>query len=85
MESETDALRVKARKQMEDAQMRLTRENTFADDQARQQRKGFSQRTAALQQKSALHGTLSASVEAAGLRQRRLSFACYVRFLYIGR
>jgi hypothetical protein len=85
VESETDALRVKARKRMEDDQKRLTRENTLAGDQARQQRQEFSRRTVALQQNSALHGTLSASVEAARLRQRGLSFACYVRFLYIGR
>ncbi|MFI2762789.1 hypothetical protein ACH5A3_28590 [Streptomyces echinatus] len=85
VESETDALRVKARKQMEDDQKRLTQENTLAGDQARQQRQEFSRRTVALQQNSALHGTLSASVEAVRLRQRGLSFACYVRFLYIGR
>ncbi|MEU5887439.1 hypothetical protein ABZ835_11430 [Streptomyces sp. NPDC047461] len=85
VESETDALRVKARKQMEDDQKRLTRENTLAGDRARQQRQEFSQRTVALQHTSTLHGTLSASVEAAKLRQRGLSFACYVRFLYIGR
>jgi hypothetical protein len=85
VESETDALRVKARKQMEDDQKRLTRENTLAGDQARQQRQEFSRRAVALQQNSALHGTLSASVEAARLRQRGLSFACYARFLYIGR
>ncbi|MDQ1015700.1 hypothetical protein [Streptomyces afghaniensis] len=85
VESETDALRVKARKQMEDDQQRLTRGNTLAGDQARQQRQEFSRRAVALQQNSALHGTLSASVEAARLRQRGLSFACYVRFLYIGR
>lgn len=76
---------MKARKQMEDDQKRLTRENTLAGDQARQQRQEFSRRTVALQQNSALHGTLSASVEAARLRQRGLSFARYVRFLYIGR
>jgi hypothetical protein len=34
VESEADALRVKARKQMEDGQARLTRENTLAGDQA---------------------------------------------------
>ncbi|MFI1030556.1 hypothetical protein [Streptomyces sp. NPDC020951] len=85
VESETDALRVKARKQMEADQKRLTRENTLAGDQARQERQEFSRRTVALQQNSTLHGTLSASVEAAKLRQRGLSFACYVRFLYIGR
>ncbi|MFD9812133.1 hypothetical protein [Streptomyces sp. NPDC059080] len=84
VESETDASRAKARKQMEDDQKRLTRENTLAGDQARQQRQEFSRRAVALQQNSAFHGTLSASVEAARLRQRGLSFACYVRFLYIG-
>ena len=85
VESETDALRVKARKQMEDGQGRLARENSLAGDRARQQRQEFSRRTIALQQNSALHGALSASVEAAKLRQRGLSFACYLRFLYIGR
>ncbi|MFI1962646.1 hypothetical protein ACH429_00630 [Streptomyces pathocidini] len=85
VESEIEALRVKARKQMEDDQKRLTRENSLAGDQARQQRQEFSRRTVALQQNSALHGTLSASVEAARLRQRGLSFGCYLRFLYIGR
>ncbi|MFJ2716751.1 hypothetical protein [Streptomyces sp. NPDC087437] len=85
VESETDALRVKARKRMEDGQERLTRENTLAGDQARRQRQEFSRRTVTLQQNSALHGTLSDSVEAAKLRQRGLSYACYFRFLYIGR
>ncbi|WP_234426059.1 hypothetical protein [Streptomyces kebangsaanensis] len=85
VESETDVLRVKARKRLEDGQERLARENTLAGDRARQQRQEFSRRTVALQQNSALHGTLSASVEAARLRQRGLSFARYLRFLYIGR
>ncbi|MEU3217062.1 hypothetical protein [Streptomyces sp. NPDC006971] len=85
VESETDALRAKAQKQMEDGQERLTRENTLASVQARQQRQEFGRRTVALQQNSALHGTLSASIEAAKLRQRGLSFACYLRFLYISR
>ncbi|MEU8787068.1 hypothetical protein [Streptomyces sp. NPDC048637] len=85
VDSETDALRVKARKQMEDGQERLTRENSLAGDQARQQRQHFSRRTVALQQNSALHGTLSDSVEAAKLRQHGLSFVRYIRFLYIGR
>lgn len=83
--SETDALRVKARKQMEDGQERLNRENSLAGDRARQQRQDFSQRTIALQQNSALHGTLSDAVEAARLRQHRLSFVSYLRFLYIAR
>ncbi|WP_234341591.1 hypothetical protein [Streptomyces sp. NRRL S-646] len=85
VESETDALRVKARKQMEDDQAQLTRGNTLAGDRARQQRQEFSRRTVALQQNSALHGTLSASFEAAKLSRRGLSLVCYLRFLYIGR
>ncbi|MFI8930298.1 AarF/UbiB family protein [Streptomyces sp. NPDC053474] len=85
VESEADASRAKARKQMEDDQKRLTRENTIAGDQARQQRQELSQRAVALQQNGALHRTLSASVEAAKLRQRGLSFACYMRFLFVGR
>ncbi|MGX6744324.1 protein kinase family protein [Streptomyces peucetius] len=85
VESETEALRVKARKQLEDGQERLTRENTLAGDRARQQRQEFSRRTVALQQNSTLHGTLSASLEAARFRQRGLLYACYVRFLYTGR
>ncbi|MGG2459227.1 hypothetical protein ACO0M4_05260 [Streptomyces sp. RGM 3693] len=85
VESETDALRAKARKQLEDDQKRLTRENTIVGDQARQQRQKFSRRAVALQQNSALHATLSASVQAAQLRQRGLSFARYFRFLYLGR
>ncbi|MEU6672727.1 hypothetical protein [Streptomyces sp. NPDC046925] len=85
VESETDALRVKARKQMVDGQDRLTRANSVAGDQARQQREEFSRRTVGLQQNSALHGTLSDSVEAAKLRQRELSFVCYLGFLYFRR
>ncbi|MFC8965091.1 hypothetical protein [Streptomyces sp. NPDC057094] len=85
VEPETDALRAKARKRMEDERERLTRENTRAGDQARRDRQEFSRRTVELQQNSALHGRLSDSVEAAKLRQRGLSFACYLRFLYIGR
>lgn len=85
VESETDALRAKARKQMEDGRERLSRENTLAGDRARQQRQEFGRRMVALQHNSALHATLSASVEATKLRQRGLSYACYLRFLYIGR
>ncbi|MFJ3192663.1 hypothetical protein ACIPJQ_08475 [Streptomyces griseoviridis] len=85
VEAETDALREKARRQLEDNQKRLTRENTVAGEQAQQQRQEFGRRTVALQQNSALHRTLSASVEAARLRQRGLSFPCYLRFLYVGR
>uniref|UniRef100_UPI003F494839 hypothetical protein n=1 Tax=Streptomyces chartreusis TaxID=1969 RepID=UPI003F494839 len=85
VESETEVLRVKARKQLEDGQTRLTQENTLAGDQARQQRQEFSRRTVTLQQNAGLHGTLSASVEAAKLRQRGLTFTCYLRFLYTGR
>ncbi|MFF1692955.1 hypothetical protein ACFVXC_04925 [Streptomyces sp. NPDC058257] len=85
VESETDALRAKARKQMVDGQDRLSRENSVAGDRARQQRQDFGRRTVGLQQNSALHETLSDSVVAAKLRQRELSLMCYLRFLYIGR
>jgi hypothetical protein len=85
VESEIDALRVKALRQMEDGQQRLTRENTLAGDRSRQQRQEFSRRTVALQQDGALHGTLSDSIDAAKLRQRGLSYTSYVRFLYTGR
>ncbi|MET7942929.1 hypothetical protein [Streptomyces sp. NPDC005302] len=84
VEPEIDALRVKARKQMEDEREQLARENTVAGDQARRKRQEFSRRTVELQQSSVLHGALSDSVKAARLRQRGLSFARYVRFLYIG-
>lgn len=84
VESETDDLREKARKQLEDGRERLNRENTLAGDRARQQRQEFSRRMVELQQNSALHGTLSASIEAARLRQRELSYASYFRFLYLG-
>lgn len=84
VESETEALRVKARRQMEDGQERLARENSFAGDQARQQRQEFSRRTVALQQNSVLHGTLSDSVRTVKLRQAGLSYASYLRFLYVG-
>ncbi|MCP3821367.1 hypothetical protein NLX86_25705 [Streptomyces sp. A3M-1-3] len=85
VESETDVLREQARKQLEAGQERLARENTLAGDRARQQRQEFSRRTVTLQQNSALHGTLSASLAAVKVRQRGLSYACYVRFLYLGR
>lgn len=85
VESETEASRKQARKHLEDGQERLARENTLAGDRARQQRQEFGRRALALQQNSALHGTLSASKEAAKLQHRRLSYACYMRFLYIGR
>jgi hypothetical protein len=85
VDSETEASRKQARKNLEDGQQRLSRENTLAGDLARQQRQEFGRRTVALQQNSALHGTLSASMEAAKLRHRGLSYACYMRFLYVGR
>ncbi|MFH0174008.1 hypothetical protein ACIA6D_29015 [Streptomyces cacaoi] len=85
VESEIEASREQARKHLEDGKERLARENTLAGDRARQQRQEFGRRTVALQQNSALHGRLSASMEAARLRHRGLSYASYVRFLYIGR
>ncbi|MFD0304117.1 hypothetical protein [Streptomyces sp. NPDC127119] len=85
VKAETDALRVLALKKMEDGQKRLARENTDAGDQARQRRQEFSTRTVALQQNSALHGTLSASLKTARLRRRGLSYARYTRFIYLGR
>ncbi|UQI47414.1 hypothetical protein M1P56_25250 [Streptomyces sp. HU2014] len=85
VEAETDALREKARRKLEEGQQRLSRENKLAGDQARRQRQEFSRRTVELQHNSTLHGTLSSSVEAARLRQRRLSYARYVHFLYVGR
>ncbi|WP_251075828.1 hypothetical protein [Streptomyces sp. ISL-12] len=84
VDSETDALRAKARKELEDGQERLSRDNRRAGDRARQQRQEFSRRAVELQQNSALHGTLSASIEATKLRQRGLSYAHYLRFLYVG-
>lgn len=85
VESETEAARQQARKQLEDSQERLARENTLAGDRARQQRQEFSRRTVALQQNDALHGALSTSVRDIKRRNRGLSYACYMRFLYIGR
>ncbi|MFJ3705574.1 MULTISPECIES: hypothetical protein [unclassified Streptomyces] len=85
LESATEALRESARKQWEDGQNRLARENTRAGEDAAQQRQDFSRRTVALQQNSALHGALSDSVDTARLRRRGLSYAHYVWFLYIGR
>ncbi|WP_241847492.1 hypothetical protein [Streptomyces sp. CB02009] len=84
VESEADAMREQARKRLEDSQARLARENTAAGDRARQQRQEFSRRTVALQQNSDLHGTLSAAVEDAKLRQRGLSYRRYLHFLYTG-
>ncbi|WP_405915889.1 hypothetical protein [Streptomyces sp. NBC_00728] len=85
VESGTEASRKLARKNLEDGQERLSRENTLAGDRARQQRQEFGRRTVALQQNSMLHGTLSASREAAKLRHRGLSYTRYMRFLYTGR
>lgn len=84
VEAETGDLREKARKQLEDGRERLNREHALASDRARQQRQEFSRRAVELQHNSALHGTLSASLDTARLRQRRLSYASYLRFLYLG-
>lgn len=84
VESEADASRAKARKELEDGRERLGRENRSAGDRARQRRQEFSRRAVELQHNSALHGTPSASPEAAKLRQRGLSYAHYLRFLYRG-
>lgn len=84
VEPEADGLRAQARKRWEESLERLARENTLAGDRAGQKRQEFSRRTVALQQNSALHGTLSAAVEATRLQQRGLSYASYVRFLYTG-
>ncbi|WP_186363330.1 hypothetical protein [Streptomyces sp. SLBN-134] len=68
-----------------DDQQRLTRKTPLRAIRPDSSGQEFSQRTVALQQDSVLHGALSASVAAARARQRGLSFACYLRFLYIGR
>ncbi|MEV0277472.1 hypothetical protein AB0I22_13960 [Streptomyces sp. NPDC050610] len=85
VESETDFLREQARKHLAVELERLAQENTLAGDRARQQRQEFGRRTVALQQNSVLHGTLSASLEAANLQHRRLAWGYYLRFLYTGR
>ncbi|GLF92887.1 hypothetical protein [Streptomyces yaizuensis] len=85
VEYEADALRTQARKQLEEGQERLTRENALAGDKARQQRQEFGRRTVEIQQNSALHGRLSAEVRSVRHRRRGLSYACYLRFLCIGR
>lgn len=85
VESEIGASREQARKQLEDGKERLARENSIAGNRARQQRQEFGRRTATLQQNNSLHGTLSASLEAAKLRHRGLSYLSYLRFLYTGR
>ncbi|WP_244809081.1 hypothetical protein [Streptomyces sp. So13.3] len=85
LESAAEALRESARKQLEEGQKRLARENTLAGEDAARQRREFSRRTVTLQQNSALHGALSASADAARLRRRGLSYARYVWFLYAGR
>ncbi|MFF8673050.1 hypothetical protein [Streptomyces sp. NPDC015242] len=84
VESDASSSRAKARKELEEAQERLSRENTRAGDRARQQRQEFSRRAVELQQNSALHATLSDSLEAAKRRQRGLSYGSYLRFLYLG-
>ncbi|MFW3463138.1 hypothetical protein ACN24K_22765 [Streptomyces microflavus] len=85
IEPATEALRAKARKQLDDGQSRLSREHTLAGEQAGRQRQEFSRRTVALQHNSALHSGLSASVDAVRVRRRGLSYARYVQFLYTGR
>ncbi|MEW2065798.1 hypothetical protein [Streptomyces sp. NPDC007346] len=85
VDSATEALRTQVRNQLEDDRSRLTGEHTLAGEQAARQRQEFSRRTVALQQNSALHSGLSASVQAARMRQRGLSHARYVQFLYTGR
>ncbi|MFJ4876250.1 hypothetical protein ACIP93_13675 [Streptomyces sp. NPDC088745] len=85
VETETEALRVKARKQREEGLGRLNRENSLAGDRARQQRQEFGRRATALQQNSVLHAALSDADDAARLQQRGLSLGSYLRFLYIDR
>ncbi|MFJ8844644.1 hypothetical protein ACIRFF_17270 [Streptomyces cyaneofuscatus] len=85
IEPATEALRAKARKQLDDGQSRLSREHTLAGEQAGRQRQEFSRRTVALQHNRALHSGLSASVDAVRVRRRGLSYARYVQFLYTGR
>ncbi|MFZ4272630.1 hypothetical protein ACOZFM_07945 [Streptomyces arboris] len=85
IEPATEALRAKARKQLDDGQSRLSREHTLAGEQAGRQRQEFSRRTVALQHNSALHSGLSASVDAVRVRRQGLSYARYVQFLYTGR
>ncbi|MFD4132155.1 hypothetical protein [Streptomyces goshikiensis] len=85
VETEADASRAQARKRLEEGQERLARENTAAGDRACQQRQEFSRRTVALQQNNALHATLTAALETTRIEQRGLSYARYVRFLYVGR
>ncbi|MER0241745.1 hypothetical protein AAHZ94_06855 [Streptomyces sp. HSW2009] len=85
LESGTEALRSSAQKKLEEGQARLTRENKIAGDRARRQRQEFSRRVGELQDKSAQYGVLETAVQAARLRQRQLSYARYLHFLYVGR
>ncbi|MGI5336758.1 hypothetical protein ACQEVS_04835 [Streptomyces sp. CA-181903] len=85
VEAEAEDSRKEARRHLDAGQERLAHENALAGDRARRQRREFGRRTVELQQDSALHATLSASLQAAELHHRGLSVACYLRFLYTGR
>ncbi|MEW2168403.1 hypothetical protein AB0935_00345 [Streptomyces sp. NPDC007027] len=85
LEPATEALRMQARKKLEDGRSRLTQKHTLAGQEAARQRQEFSRRAVTLKQNSAIHESLSASVEAARMSLRRLAYAHYVRFLYVGR
>ncbi|MFD3977119.1 hypothetical protein ACFWR6_00930 [Streptomyces griseus] len=85
LEPDTETLRMQARKKLEDGRSRLTQKHTLAGQEAARQRQEFSQRAVTLKQNSAIHESLSASVEAARTSRRRLAYAHYVRFIYVGR
>lgn len=85
VESATESLREQARQQLEHDRKQLAWKHKLAGEQAARQWQDFSRRTVALQQNSTLHGALSTSLDAARLRRRGLSYARYVRFLYLGR
>ncbi|MFE9630265.1 hypothetical protein [Streptomyces sp. NPDC006463] len=84
-EGVADTERAQAKRRLEDGRTRLAQEAAAADARARRQRQEFGRRTVQLRQDTARYEALRGSLAEAQRHSRELSYARYLRFLYLGR
>ncbi len=84
-ESEANTRRTHAQQRLKDGRAHLAAQDLLADGRAQQQRQALNHRSIQLRNTRAEFDSINASLAAAGLHRRALSFGCYLRFLYTGR
>ncbi|MCX4693955.1 hypothetical protein [Streptomyces sp. NBC_01408] len=80
-----DTARAGAKSRLEDGLARLAQEDAAATLRAQQERQEFSRRSIRLQQDKARYEALRGALDEARRHSRELTYARYLRFLYVGR